>query len=180
MPSASSSIPSAFFLAGDSAGAQIAAQSALTISDSSYAERLGIAPGMARASLRGLILYCGPYDPVSLDFDGQFADFMRVVVWSYLGTRDPHDARVRQLSVTPYVTAAYPPAFVSVGSADPLAPQSVALAEALRAHGVEVDTLFFPRDHRPALGHEYQLLLATDAGNQALERSVAFLAAHAK
>jgi acetyl esterase/lipase len=74
--------------------------------------------------------------------------------------------------------AAFPPAFISVGNADPLAPQSRALAEALEAVGVEVDTLFFPDDHSPPLAHEYQLLLSTQEGRLALDRSVAFLAAH--
>jgi acetyl esterase/lipase len=172
--------PQRIFLAGDSAGAQIAAQSALVISDRDYARRLGIEPGMSRPSLRGLVLFCGPYDPASLNFEGSFADFMRTVIWSYLGTRDPHDPRVQQMSVAPHVTAAYPPAFISVGNADPLAPQSVALAEALRAKGIEIDTLFFPENHEPRLGHEYQLLLATHAGRLALERSVAFLTARSK
>jgi acetyl esterase/lipase len=115
-----------------------------------------------------------------MNFDGPFASFMRTVLWSYLGTRDPHDARVRQMSVTPHVSSSYPPAFISVGNADPLAPQSIALAEALRAHAVEVDTLFFPPDRQPPLDHEYQLTLSTAAAQQALERSVAFLTAHAK
>jgi acetyl esterase/lipase len=172
--------PERIVLAGDSAGAQIAAQTALIISDAGYARRMGIDPGMARASLRGVVLFCGPYDPTSLNFEGPFADFMRTVIWSYIGTRDPRDARVAQMSVAPHVTAAYPPAFISVGNADPLAPQSEALAEALRARGVAVDALFFPRDHAPPLGHEYQLLLATDAGRLSLERMAAFLAAHAK
>jgi acetyl esterase/lipase len=55
--------PERIFLAGDSAGAQIVAQTALVISDASYAQQMGIVPGLARGSLRGLILYCGPYDP---------------------------------------------------------------------------------------------------------------------
>ena len=172
--------PQRIFLAGDSAGAQIAAQTALVISDADYAKRLGIDPGMKRASLRGLVLFCGPYDPASMNFTGPFADFMRTVIWSYVGTPDPGDARVAQMSVMPHVTAAYPPVFVSVGNADPLAPQSVALAEALRARGVEVDALFFPGDHHPPLGHEYQLLLSTEAGRLALDRAVAFLTARAR
>ncbi len=172
--------PNRIFLAGDSAGAQIVAQTALVISDTNYARQMGIDPGMARASLRGLVLFCGPYDPTSLNFKGPFADFMHTVIWSYVGTPNPRDARVAQMSVTPHVTAAYPPVFISVGNADPLAPQSLALVEALRAQGVEVDALFFPRDHDPPLGHEYQLLLSTDAGRLALDRSVAFLAARAK
>jgi acetyl esterase len=172
--------PQRIFLAGDSAGAQIAAQSALVISDPDHARRIGVEPGMSRESLRGLVLFCGPYDPTSLNFEGSFADFMRTVIWSYIGTRDPRDARVRQMSVTPHVTAAYPPTFISVGNADPLAPQSLALAKALREQGVEVDALFFRDNHDPPLAHEYQLLLTTDAGRLALERSVAFLTARSK
>jgi acetyl esterase len=172
--------PERIFVAGDSAGAQIAAQTALIISDPSYAQGMGIEPGIERGSLRGVVLYCGPYDSTDLNFEGPFADFMRTVVWSYIGTRDPQDARVRGMAVTPHVTAAYPPVFISVGNADPLAPQSVAFAEALRARGVDTDALFFPPDHQPPLRHEYQLLLSTDAGRLAFERSVAFLKARAK
>src|SRR5579883_996107 len=171
--------PLRIFLAGDSAGAQIAAQTALAIADPAYAQRLAIEPGVARLALRGLVLFCGPYDPAIMNFEGPFGNFMRTVIWSYVGTRDPRDPRVAELSVTPHVTSVYPPVFISVGNADPLAPQSIALADALRAKGVEVDALFFAKDHQPPLDHEYQLLLSTEAGRLALERSVAFLMAHA-
>jgi acetyl esterase/lipase len=172
--------PERIFLAGDSAGAQIAAQTALIISDLSYARQMAIAPSMARAPLRGVVLFCGLYDPASLNFEASYGRLMRTIIWAYLGTRDPHDARVRELSVTPHITAAYPPVFISVGNADPLAPQSVAFAEALHVKGVEVDALFFPHNHDPPLEHEYQLLLSTDAGRLAFDRMVAFLTAHAK
>jgi acetyl esterase len=171
--------PERIFLAGDSAGAQIAAQTALIISDANYARRMGIDPGVARASLRGVVLFCGFYEPISMDL-APFDDFMRTMIWSYIGTRNPRDARVAEMSVTPYVTAAYPPTFISVGNADALAPESVALVEALRAQHVEVDALFFPPDHDPPLDHEYQLALWTDAGRLALERTITFLTAHAK
>jgi len=104
---------------------------------------------------------------------------MRTVIWSYVGTRNPHDERAAQISVAPHVTSTFPPVFISVGNAEPLAPQSVELANALRAKRVAVDALFFPADHQPPLPHEYQLLLSTDAGRLALDRSVAFLTAHA-
>ncbi len=172
--------PARLFLAGDSAGAQIAAQTAQSIADPATAARLGVRPGLAPATLRGLLLYCGPYDPATMNFDGAFGGFMRTVIWAYAGTRDPGDPRVARIAVTPHVTAAFPPAFVSVGNADPLAPQSVALAERLKAVGAEVETLFFPADHQPPLGHEYQLLLSTDDARLAFERSVAFLTAHAR
>jgi acetyl esterase/lipase len=169
--------PNRIFLAGDSAGAQIVAQTALVISDPAYAQRMGLTPGMPRGPLRGVVLFCGPYDPSKLNFDGDYGSFMRTVIWSYVGTRDPHDPRVAQIAVAPHVTSAYPPAFISVGNADPLAPQSEALADALRAKGVQVDTLFFPGDYQPPLPHEYQLDMSTDAARRALERTVAFLEA---
>lgn len=170
--------PRRIFLAGDSAGAQIAAQSALAISDAGYAARFGITPGIARDSLRGLLLFCGPYDPTILNFEGPYGDFMRTVIWAYLGTRNPTDPRITQLAIPPHITPDYPPVFISVGNADPLAPQSVALAGALRARGVEVDALFFPADHKPPLGHEYQLLLGTEDGRLSFDRATAFLKAH--
>lgn len=172
--------PDRIFLAGDSAGAQIAAQTALVISRPDYSQRIGIAPGIGQAALRGVILYCGPYDPASMNFEGPFGGFMRTVLWSYIGTRDHRDPRVGRMSVTPHVSADYPPAFISVGNADPLAPQSIALADALKARGAQVETLFFPKDRKPPLDHEYQLLLSTDAGRLALDRSASFIEAHAR
>jgi acetyl esterase len=170
--------PHRVFLAGDSAGAQIAAQTALIISDPSYARHIGLSPGMSRDALHGVVLFCGPYDPSELNWSGSFAGFMRTVIWSYVGTRDPHDSRVAQIAVAPHVTRDYPPTFISAGNADPLASQSYTLAKALRAQGVEVDDLFFPADHEPPLGHEYQLLLTTHDGHLSFERFMAFLSAH--
>lgn len=79
------------------------------------------------------------------------------------------------MSVTPHVTTAFPPSFISSGNGDPLEPQAVALARQLDALGVRVDTLFFP-SHAPALGHEYQFNLDTAAGQEALKGMLAFLA----
>ena len=104
-------------------------------------------------------------------------DFMRTALWSYFGRKD---FRAHPLfataSVIDYLTPDFPPAFVSVGNGDPLAPQSRALAEALAARGVRVDTLFFSDDYAPPLPHEYQFKLDTEAGRLALERSLKFLA----
>jgi len=169
------------FLAGDSAGAQIAAQVALTVSDAAYAQSIGVFPGAPRAALRGLVLFCGPFDAMNANFTGPFADFFRTVLWSYLGTRDfVGDPRLRDLSIMPHVGTGFPPAFISVGNADPLAPHSVALAEALRTHAVETDTLFFAADYRPTLGHEYQFDLRLEASRTAFDRMVAFLTARAR
>lgn len=170
--------PNRIFLAGDSAGAHIAAQTALVISNPDYAKLIGVSPGMARDGLRGVLLYCGPYNPKLLDSNSPWGRFTNTVMWAYLGTRNPADPRVQNLAVAPYVTADFPPVFISAGNADGLAPQSVELADALRKKGIEVDSLFFPADHKPPLPHEYQRDLSTKDAQLAFNRALAFLEAH--
>jgi acetyl esterase/lipase len=85
--------------------------------------------------------------------------------------------RFATASVINYVTADFPPAFISAGNADPLLPQSRAFADVLARRGVHVERLFFPDDYKPVLPHEYQFDLDTDAGQLALERSIEFLSA---
>lgn len=168
--------PSQLYLAGDSAGAQIAAQLANIISEPSYARMVGIQPAIARTQLRGVLLYCGAYDLGLVDFDSASGLFLKTVLWSYAGTRDfMISPRFAAASVRGFITPDFPPSFISVGNADPLAPQSHAMAGALAAQKVSVDSLFFPESYTPALPHEYQFNLDTEAGWQALERSVQFL-----
>lgn len=158
-------------LAGDSAGAQIAAQVAnLTISPD-YAQKVGVGPSLRPEQLKGLLLFCGPYD-LDMFGDGWFS---RTTAWAYSGKRNFRADRSFQLmSVAKYVTAAFPPAFITAGNGDPLEPQSVALAKALRAKGVRTETLFFPGDRKPALGHEYQFDLRDPAAVEALDKAAAF------
>ena len=166
-------------LAGDSAGAQIAAQVANIVSAPSYAEAVGVAPGIGRDQIKGVILHGGAFDVGLAGLDGVVWWLLRSVLWSYSGTRDFLDDRAfARGSVTRFVTSAFPPGFISAGNSDPLLPQSKAMVAALAAQGVPVDTLFFPDDREPALPHEYQFNLDTEAGVQALSRSLAFLRRH--
>jgi len=163
-------------LAGDSAGAQIAAQTAIAQLDPAYAAALGLEPALPAGSLRGLVLFCGGYDPAALNLEGPFGGFLKTVFWAYFGTRDVLNAPDLPLfSIPANLPDDMPPLFISAGNADPLGPQSVALAETAAARGIEVDALFFPPDHQPPLAHEYQFSLETQAGQQALERTHAFL-----
>ncbi len=165
------------FLAGDSGGAQIAAEVANLESDATYAQALGIVPAIRREQLAGVLLYCGAYDMAGVRLDGPMGDFLRTALWSYSGSRDfMHDKPFALGFVVDHVASAFPPAFISAGNGDPLKPQSARLAEVLKARGVVVEVLFFPDDHQPVLPHEYQFNLDTDAGRQALERSLAFVA----
>jgi acetyl esterase len=167
------------FLAGDSAGAQIAAQMAAIVTDPAYAQRVGVQPAIAARQLRGVLLFCGPYELSWLMRGEGFAGHVvRSGLWGFLGGRDIERQRgFDEASVLRHVTAAFPAAFITVGSADPLAPHSTALADRLTALGVPVDTLFYAPGHEPALGHEYQFGLDGADARHALQRALAFVKA---
>lgn len=168
--------PSRIFLAGDSAGAQIAAQLANVITSPDYSKEMGITPAIDRSQLHGAVLNCGGYDVRTANFDGAFGGFLRTVFWSYIGNKDfSSDPRIAQFSIMENMTKDFPPAYISAGNADPLEPQSRLLAEFAQRLGVPIETLFFAKDHQPPLPHEYQFNLDIDAGQTALERTVTFL-----
>ena len=166
-------------LAGDSAGAQIAAQTAALVTTPGYAETVGVRPALDPRALRGVVLACGPYDIRLAERAGtpEGRRFLKTVLWAYSGKRRfLHDPSFATLSVVDHLTSAFPPALITVGNADPLREHSELLAERLRERGVDVETLFFPADHEPPLRHEYQFDLDGEAGQLFLERVVAFLA----
>ena len=167
---------SRFVLAGDSAGAQIAAQVATTISDPGYADTIGIEPGLEPGQLCAMLLYSGAYDLASANYAGIAGWFVRTVLWAYSGSADfAGNPELAKASVIDFVTAEFPPSFISAGNGDPLLEQSVAFAARLKELGVEAETQFFPESLSPALPHIYQFNLDTEGGQEALRRSVDFL-----
>jgi len=169
-------------LAGDSAGAQLAAQLAALATTPGYAEQVGVPSTIEPERLRGVVLACGPYD---LDLLGAgraraatTADrLVRAVLWAWSGRRRyAADRRFATASVVRHLSPAFPPALITVGNADPLRAHSELLAARLAEAGAEVETLFFGPDHRPPLGHEYQFDLDGDAGRRFLARMLDFLA----
>lgn len=164
-------------LAGDSAGAQLSAQIALAITDTDYAATLGIDPAFTPEQVKGVVLNCGIYDVPALDGgSGLIGWGIEQAMWAYTGARNFADSDAsRQMSTLSLVTADFPSTYITGGNADPLtATQSQPLAQKLTGLGVEVDSLFYPADHTPELGHEYQFDLSTADAQTALERTIDF------
>lgn len=167
--------PDRIILAGDSAGAQIAAQMANIVTAPDYARVVGVVPAIQPAALRGALLFCGAYDASMADAGGPVGLFVTNVLWSYSGRRDYRAVPGFALMSAPqHVTPAFPPSFITAGNADPLEPQSRLMAKALERQGVKTETLFYPADHRPRLLHEYQYKLDLRDGRIATERAIAF------
>lgn len=175
-----------FFLAGDSAGAQLSSQMAALISNPAYAKKLKITPTLHEEQLRGVVLFCGIYmmdgltqpDPTLPKIVGWGDD---ISVWAYSGTKDFSDPVIKEMSAYYNVAKNYPATFISGGNGDPLTnAQSKPFADLLGLLGTDVTRLFFADDRSPSLPHEYQFNLDNDAGQQALEETIGFLRAKAQ
>lgn len=168
-------------LAGDSAGAQLAAQLAALGSNPAYAAELGLPAAFTPDVVRGMVLNCGAFDLEKLAAPrGAGSRILgwgtRTTVMAYAGTRDPASPILRQMTVIHHATGRFPPTWISGGNADPLTDgHSRPLAARLRALDVPVTELFYPADHRPKLEHEYQFDLDNDDGRKALASILAFL-----
>jgi acetyl esterase len=170
--------PRRIVIAGDSAGAQLAAQAAALVTTPGYAEAVGVPAAIEPKQLRGVALACGAYDLSLLtEGSGLGRSMATAILWAYSGHRGfRRDESFALASVADHLSPGFPPALVTAGNADPLRAHSVVLAQRLRDLGVPVDALFFPDDQQPPLGHEYQFDLDTEAGRRFLERFTAFLA----
>lgn len=170
--------PSRIVLAGDSAGAQLSSQLAAAVASPDYAAQLGFEPALPPESLRGVVLDCGIYDISAIGGGSGILGWgVQQALWAYTGERNFEESEAaRQMSSLFVVTEDFPPAFVSGGNADPLTEkQSKPLAARLTGLGVAVDEMFFPDDHEPALGHEYQFDLSLADAREALQRTIDFV-----
>lgn len=170
--------PDRIVIAGDSAGAQYTAQLATLITNPSYAQLVGIDPGLSTTQLRAVVLDCGIYDVSGIpNAPGIGGWGFRTALWAYLGERDwSHTPGGEQMSTIDDVTADFPPTWISGGNADPLTnTQSKPFAARLDELGVPVTSVFYPDDHVPALPHEYQFHLDVEDARAALESTVTFL-----
>jgi len=167
-----------FFIAGDSAGAQIAAQAAAATTSPAYARQMQIKPTIAARALKGALLYCGAFDLSTMGFAGPITSKLDGPLAHYAGTQTFRaDAKFATFSVARYVTRAFPRTFITAGNDDDFEDQSRAFAARLKKLGVKVDELFFDEGFTPRQGHVYQFALDQKAAQESVERSVDFMKA---
>jgi len=169
--------PQRVVLAGDSAGAQVAAEVAVLTTNPAYAARTTLAPALRPGQLRGALLFCGIFDPAALDdSDRIFEAALESAMWSLTRRRSWKDSEVCDLmSVVRYATADFPPTFLAAGNADPLTRRQTApFGARLRELGVPLDLLDAGTEADP-VHHEFQFWLDTPVAAEAFERAVRFL-----
>ena len=162
-------------LAGDSAGAHTAATFALIQTNPEYAQKIGIKPTLNAERLRGLLLYCGPYDVDAMDkIGGVFGFMLGRAGWAYFGVRDWTMQHTELATIKNHVTAAFPPTLITDGNTASFELHGRELAAALEVESVPVETYFIPLEAEKTM-HEYQFQMNTPAGTESYRRTLAFL-----
>ncbi len=165
--------PAKFFIGGNSAGAQIAAQLGAIITNPELKNKIGVNIEIPSESLKGLILINGVYDfdTVRKDNFPGFESF----IWSYTGRKDFENYdRIDELSTIKQATSKYPATFMTAGDADPLEPQTRQFDAALRKKGVNVTSLYWT-DSGKNLPHDYIYDFENDAAQTAYKEAVIFM-----
>lgn len=165
--------PDRLILAGDSAGAQIAAQVAGMITSPDYSASMSMRPTVGPSQLVGTVLFCGAFD-LSLihPLRGVTRWFVDSLMWTFTGSRGYlEDARFAGLSVAGHVTADYPPTFLACGSTDPMIAHQFVMDQALDDAGVRHETHI-----ADGAGHQFQFDLGTTAAQTAMTEVHAFVA----
>ena len=171
--------PGRIVLAGDSAGAQLATESAALITHPAFAARAGMTPALAPGQLRGMLLHCGVYDLAGLiHAPGAIGWAVGQVIWAYTGVRSPTgNVALTAMRAAEAVTADFPATLIAGGNGDPLTQyQSRPFAAHLVRLGVPVEEHFYPDDHLPKLPHEFQFDLDTADAQALLDRTLEWLA----
>lgn len=145
------------FFAGDSAGAQIVSQFLLIQTDSSYSAFINIRPSVDPTTIRGALLYCGPYNiRAFVNIKGTFGFLLGRMAWSYTGLTDwaTHES-IRPLSIIDYVSRSFPATFITDGNQTTFTQQGMDLADKLRSLQVPTTAVFYDST-KVTLNHEYQ------------------------
>ncbi|WP_179991103.1 alpha/beta hydrolase [Acinetobacter sp. YH16058] len=172
--------PQQLYLAGDSAGANLASHYAELLSNPAFAQQSNLQPTIQHKQLKGLILHCGIYDLKA--FVETARDEMNIVEWgvynlvqAYTGDRKQDSEFLKNISPIQHLTANYPAVFISGGNKDFLTEtQSMPMLHALQQQQIPVTTAFYP-DTKAWLIHEYQFFMHQKESQQTFAKTVEFI-----
>ncbi len=167
------------YFAGDSAGAQISAQFVTIQTSPEYAKLMGIKAVVEPSILKGVLLFCGPYDVSSIakmETTKEIEHFLETIGWAYMGKRDWKNTPDTKLaSILNHVTEDYPPSFITDGNTLSFESQGKALVSNLRSKRVPVDSLFLNKEVFGIVTHEYQFQMNTLPAEKAFQKVLEFL-----
>lgn len=167
-------------LAGDSAGANYAAQFYHSQAHADFAQQLGVAQVVPAHSVCAMLLYCGAYDVAAIlnraSENKVLGFFVNKIGWGLLGQKNWRSSPLLgNFAVNELSLLQYPPCFITDGNSQSFMAQGVAYVQALQAQGVAVECLFH-ETQQYTTKHEYQFALNTPPAQECRRQTLAFLA----
>lgn len=167
------------YFAGDSAGAQMAAQFVTAQADAGYAKKTGIPKTVPYETIRGTLLFCGLYDVPSyaahFDSPSPVSYIVKRIFWGVTGNKNwRHGHEIEDSAVLKHIPQRFPPAFLTDGNATTFTRQCTAYAQALSACSAQVEAVLYPRE-QVRLRHEYQFNMRKKEAVNTFERLCLFL-----
>lgn len=167
---------------GDSAGAQIALQYALTQTNKQYGAILHLPQLLEAGTIKATVSYCGPLDLEQIKDTKSSSNFMkffvRTVAWSELGTKNwKTSPQLKQASLVKYLTDEFPPTYITDGNASSFQEQGIAFKDKLENLSVPVKCLFFNKS-KQEITHEYQFDYSKSEAKKCYYQTLYFIEQH--
>lgn len=164
---------------GDSAGAQIALQYALTQINDSYRASLKIPHLLEKEAIKGTVSYCGPLNLEQINETKSSSNFMklfvRTVAWSELGVKNwKTSPQLKQASLVSHLTGEFPPTYITDGNAYSFQEQGLSFKSKLEQLSVPVKGLFF-NNSKKEITHEYQFDYSKPEAKDCYGQTLAFI-----
>ena len=161
------------FIAGNSAGAHLAACIGAILTDRGLAQKLVPQLRLTEHGICGLLLFNGVYNMKTAGSCGY--PYFDLLAWGLTGRRDyENDPRITELSPVNFVAEDFPPTYITVGDSDPLESQTIEMLKALEDHNA-VHTALLWCDTGAGLPHDYIFNLYRDEARQSLELMLEFM-----
>lgn len=159
-------------LAGDSAGAYLAAFAACVSTNPDLATKLKLNPTLSENEIKGVLLFSGLFDIATASTRKFVA--IKSDMEIFLGTNINNYADLDNYSVITNMTEQFPPAFISSGEVDGLHPESLELIKTLESRQIFHKALLFEKKERRAF-HDFQHHLGLHTAKLNLESVAEFL-----
>ncbi|MEH7515077.1 alpha/beta hydrolase [Gottfriedia acidiceleris] len=165
------------YIAGDSAGAQLTAQFVSIQMNKNYSTTAKIGQSMDPNTIRGAILFCGPYDmkEVQTHASSRFMKFVfKRVGWAYFGKYNWEDEKMtKESSLLRNVPEKFVSTFITDGNTGSFESQGKKFATLLEKR-TGVKQVFYSKSEGK-LGHEYQFQMNTKAAQNTFNELLNFL-----
>jgi acetyl esterase/lipase len=159
-------------LAGDSAGAYLAAFAACVSTNPHLAAKLNLYSPLSKNEIKGVLLFSGLFD-IATAYTRKFVA-LKSDIELVLGTSIGDYADLDKYSVIKNMTDQFPPAFISSGEVDGLHPESLELVKALESRQIFHKALLFDKKEKLA-SHAFQHQLRLHTAQLNLESVAEFL-----